>query len=88
MLWLSRNWRPTFKCRDRRVQEMDWEDPAPVETDSSKDGNDKKWCKTRKVVDEELPPESCNTYPEGLSYFTNWAQMWTLGLANKDEEQL
>ena len=26
--------------------------------------------------------------PEGLSSFANWAQMWTLGLANKDEAQL
>ena len=26
--------------------------------------------------------------PEGLSSFANWAQMWTLGLAKKDEAQL
>ena len=26
--------------------------------------------------------------PEGLSSFANWAQTWTLGLANKDEAQL
>ena len=26
--------------------------------------------------------------PEGLSSFVNWAQMWMMGLANKDETRL
>ena len=71
-------------CRDRRVQDIGLEDGL---------WRDWKWQK--KTV---LGPDRSRTrhshlkalqfMPEGLSSFANWAQMWTLELANKDEAQL
>ena len=44
--------------------------------------------KNGQVEDEELPPEGTAKVPEGLSSLVNWAQMWMMGLANKDETRL
>ena len=37
------------------------------------------------VEDEELPPEGTATCARS---FVNWAQMWMMGMANKDETRL
>ena len=71
-------------CRDRRVLDIGLEDGF---------WRDWKWQqKTVLGLDRSRTRHShlkaLHYIPEGLSSFANWAQMWTLGLANKDEAQL
>ena len=71
------------------MQETGLESQAPVqEKDSGETGNGTKVLNQGRPKTRNSHLKVPQYIPEGLSSFTNWAQMWTMEKANRAEAQL